>query len=406
MITDKNKNITAITYNHLNLPKKITFGTAGSIDYIYNAAGQKLGKIVTENSVTTTTDYLVGFQYKDNVLEFFPTAEGYVKNTAGSLSYVYQYKDHLGNIRLSYVKNAQNVLEIIDETHYYPFGLKHQGYVTIQESDNKYKYNGKEFQDELGLGFYDYGARNYDPAIGRWMNIDPLAELMRRHSPYNYCFNNPMRFVDPDGMGPDDVIITGAGADKTFAQLQKSTSLTLTMDDKGKVTATGEAKTAADKELQAATTDKNVTVNLNSTLGYQSTDGTGDYLSSSGSFDGSTVNSDGTATANQTVNPDFAAAVDKFEGTPEGTGVLHETLEGYQEGKRAQATQTPSGPAIPGTEGYKNYDAAHNKADAIDPRHIRTADSFTGKNPKTGQEARVLQKPSGETMILYKIIKK
>jgi RHS repeat-associated protein len=68
----------------------------------------------------------------------------------------------------------------------------------------KYKYNGKELQGELGLNMYDYGARNYDPALGRWMNIDPLAEQMPSASPYNYCLGNPVNLIDPDGRAPKD----------------------------------------------------------------------------------------------------------------------------------------------------------------------------------------------------------
>ncbi|WP_459641339.1 RHS repeat domain-containing protein, partial [Flavobacterium sp. CGRL2] len=219
MITDKNKNITAISYNHLNLPKKITFGTTGSIEYFYTAAGQKIEKIVTEGTVTTATNYLGGYQYKDNVLEFFPTAEGYVKNTDGALSYVFQYKDHLGNVRLSYAKNpTTQVLEIIEENNYYPFGLKHKGYNDYTANSNKYKYNGKELQNELGLNMYAMDLRLYDPAIARWTVIDPVVHF--DESPYNAFSNNPVFWEDPSGASPVYNNVTGQyvinGAVATF----------------------------------------------------------------------------------------------------------------------------------------------------------------------------------------------
>ena len=81
--------------------------------------------------------------------------------------------------------------------NYYPFGMQHRGYnSTITGRKHNYGFGGKEEQNELGLGWIDITARNYDPAIGRWMNLDPLAEEMRRHSPYNYAFDNPIFFID------------------------------------------------------------------------------------------------------------------------------------------------------------------------------------------------------------------
>jgi RHS repeat-associated protein len=120
--------------------------------------------------------------------------------------------------------NRDNLIthdEILEENNFYPFGLKHTAYNTNErqyinndqinelililfprftgDGRYNYKYNGKEYQDELGLNFYDYGARNYDPALGRWMNMDALSEMYIQHTPYAYAINNPIYFIDPDG---------------------------------------------------------------------------------------------------------------------------------------------------------------------------------------------------------------
>jgi len=253
LIIDRNKGITEISYNHLNLPKKITFGTQGTMTYLYDATGQKLKKTMTEGTNIQNTEYLDGFQYTQDVLDFFPHQEGYVKVVSAqgvgggsSFNYVFSYTDHLGNIRLRYTKTETQGLTILEENHYYPFGLKHNGYnsdhkifefndginsvvltpVTPSRKETyKYKYNGKELQDELGLNMYDYGARNYMPDLGRWANIDNKSETYFSMSPFNYAGNNPIVFVDYDG---NDGVITvtqvwyNDGKSKTIDLLNKA----------------------------------------------------------------------------------------------------------------------------------------------------------------------------------------
>ncbi|MFD2033694.1 DUF6443 domain-containing protein [Belliella marina] len=420
MTVDKNKGITEIIYNPLNLPSKVTFSTSKYIEYTYDAVGSKLSQKTVDGGTTKVSDYLGGFVYEDNDLQFLQHDEGRVvakRNDSGVfLNYEYQYhlKDHLGNVRATfktqsdvdnyvatlennnasyasdyflrygevtrinvpifnktpgtgnsysirltgagnekyglakslavkpgdkidaevYVKyldpatsgtpgsafaqlindlanntagvvidgatagtnpmpfaglmgyggdnstgpkaylnvlvfdqnyqlqqnlstfrpvtsaaketgtniphqllktdqitiqkpgyvyiylsneNATPVEVFFDDfkvTHtntpivqkddYYPFGMMFNSYSVPSGVGQKYLYNGFEFQENLGLGLYDYQARYYDPAIGRFINVDPAADLMRRHSPYNYAFDNPIRFVDPDGMIPQD----------------------------------------------------------------------------------------------------------------------------------------------------------------------------------------------------------
>jgi RHS repeat-associated protein len=226
MVADANKGIQTIEYNHLNLPIKIIFANQETIHYIYNAVGVKLTKTIFYANAITETYYQNGFQYLKNnngvALQFFPHAEGYVNVVEEKFNYVYNYTDHLGNIRLSYTEvPSSSSLKIIEESNYYPFGLKHANY-NAQEFDfrqselgfnvvlkptanNDYnlKFNGKELQEELGLNVYDYGARHYMADIGRWGVVDPLAEKYNSWSGYNYALNNPILFIDPDGRDID-----------------------------------------------------------------------------------------------------------------------------------------------------------------------------------------------------------
>ncbi|WP_342333093.1 DUF6443 domain-containing protein [Pedobacter sp. FW305-3-2-15-E-R2A2] len=199
-----------LSYNLMNLPYQVA-GTH-SATYVYDAAGRKLRTV----SAGTALDYIDGIQYVGGTLRSIDHEYGRVVPNGSTYSYEYTLSDHLGNSRLSFdIYNG--VARKIQQDDYYPFGLPISRYAS--GTSNKKLFNGKELQD--GTELYDYGARFYDPVIGRWNVIDPKAEQDRGWSPYNYARNNSIRFIDPDGMQWDDPKKDQAIADRLQAQINK-----------------------------------------------------------------------------------------------------------------------------------------------------------------------------------------
>ncbi len=395
LTSDANKGITSITYNYLNLPERIYFGTSRYLAYSYSADGAKLRKEVWENGTRTSwTDYAGAMVYEKGILQFMPTEEGRALSpqASGGTTWAYEYhlKDHLGNLRVAFREGAAATTQqvtfepeltaeeaqmvsglnqvqqldgqeartgrgvgrlsrqrgnlrqvipvhqgdslkveafaryhqpertgpavevapqlagpapspegrsrnrglslglslrpqsaqpasrpdaslwvryyasdstlvgqysvgvdeqaeenwqdlqlntqapeegyavvevvapsqgevfvddlaatvgptlIVQENHYSPWGLNLAGIEKQGTPDHKYQYIGGEKQEEFGLQWYDLSARQYDPQLGRFFAIDPLADLYSDYSPYHYGYNSPLRFTDPSGMGPED----------------------------------------------------------------------------------------------------------------------------------------------------------------------------------------------------------
>ena len=225
MIYDLNKNIRTIKYNYLNLPDTIQIGSGHMMTSSYDANGDKfvvkrmtatgslvtmpIGSTLMNNNVGYTVESTTNTMYDDNIIseEYNPNriliADGILKRTNSmfetipTFKYHYYLKDHLGSVRVVIDENG-----IVNQVNnYYPFGMEscesaeNQSELTYQD----YLFGGKEFNRKLELNMYDFGARNYDATIGRWLSVDPLVEKYYSISPYAYCGDNPVNRTDPDG---------------------------------------------------------------------------------------------------------------------------------------------------------------------------------------------------------------
>jgi RHS repeat-associated protein len=232
MTRDYNKSIyEGISYNHLNMPEHISFrGGYQTMGFTWDASGNKLAVETRAQSAlgdstiyNRTTEYSGNFVYRrdsvgDLSLSYILFDEGRItRDQSGNHQYEYFIKDHLGNVRMVKRVDGGDV-ETLQQTDYYPFGMVMGGRDAMpEEGENKYLYNGKELQGEFDLDWYDYGARFYDPALGRWHNVDPMADSSYTWSPFNYGKNNPVIRIDPDGR-EDFLVIQTKSVEKSSAE--------------------------------------------------------------------------------------------------------------------------------------------------------------------------------------------
>ncbi len=213
---DANKGITLIEYNMFGYPQKVCFNNGYTTEYVYTADGRKLrtiyktavpnvtvalGETISLTSANTlsvdTITYAGDFILENGQLAKYLFDKGYFTFSNGQAVVHYYIQDHQGNIR-AVVDDNSHVEQI---NHYYPFGAVYSN-VGTNDALQRYKYNGKELDRMHGLNQYDYGARQYDPLLCRFTQIDPLCEKYYAVSPYAYCGNNPVNRIDPDGLFP------------------------------------------------------------------------------------------------------------------------------------------------------------------------------------------------------------
>ncbi len=214
LYSDPYKKITSAKYYYHNNPKDLTINS-NFLKFTYDASGTKLRKQVL-NSLSQQIlkqDYVSGIEYRNDTIEAIYHSDGRSVWNGSAWRYEYNVADHLGNVRavisdldgdkILDFTGVATTNEIINVNSYYAFGMVMQNGNFANNTttpDTKYQYNNKEFNGDWGLNLLDYGARWYDPAVGRFTTVDPLAEDAVDWTPFRYGFNNPILYTDPDGM--------------------------------------------------------------------------------------------------------------------------------------------------------------------------------------------------------------
>ena len=206
MTSDPYRGVRTISYDISDHIAKLDSDSA-VVSFGYLASGVKMSRKVEMSSDTVLLEYVGNVVMEDGKMKYLLIDGGYIDFTSGTPVYMYYFKDHLGSNRV--VASRSGSVEQVNR--YYPYGLSFpldshassgsdSSVPSAGGDDQPWKYSGNELMSLGGLSVYDFNARTYDQSLGRFLSIDPLAEKYYSVSPYAFCSNNPVNFVDPDGM--------------------------------------------------------------------------------------------------------------------------------------------------------------------------------------------------------------